>query len=322
METKASHVLIGAFTLAMIALAFLFVLWIAKSSLDREWDEYDIVFKEAVTGLSNGGAVQYNGIQVGEVRKLSLAPNDPRQVIARVRVAADTPIKTDTKAKLTFTGLTGVTFIQLSGGSPNAKSLKAQDGRAVPVIVADESALQKLLASSEDIVTSVNDLLFRVTKLLGQENLDKVATSLANIETLTTAVAARSPDIEIALKEIAQASQKLKHSMARGEVLVAKLTLMADRAQSIMDHDAKLMLATTRESLASAKKVADSAYEMIQRNQGAIENFSSQGLGQVGPVLVELKSTLRHLQKVTAKLERDPAAYLLGKQQPQEVPIR
>ena len=49
---------------------------------------------------------------------LSLAPQDPRRVIAVVRLEADAPVKTDTTAKLSQDGLTGPPFIQLTGGSP------------------------------------------------------------------------------------------------------------------------------------------------------------------------------------------------------------
>src|SRR5512143_1175511 len=162
METRASYVLIGAFTLLAFLSAFSFVLWIGKLSLEREWDYYDIVFKEAVTGLTVGGAVQYNGIQVGEVRRLSLDPDDPREVIAHVRLSGDTPVKTDTHARLTLLGLTGVTVIQLSGGSPAAPRLTAKADETAPRIVADESALQSLLASGQDVATSANDVLLRV----------------------------------------------------------------------------------------------------------------------------------------------------------------
>src|SRR5690349_15231345 len=171
METRASYVLIGAFTLLVFLGAFVFVLWIGKVSLDREWAYYDIVFKEAVTGLTVGGAVQYNGIQVGEVRKLSLAPDDPRQVIAHVRLNGDTPVKTDTRARLTLLGLTGVTVIQLSGGSPSAPRLLPQGAETTARIVADESALQSLLASGQDVATSANEVLLRVGKLLSDDNM-------------------------------------------------------------------------------------------------------------------------------------------------------
>jgi phospholipid/cholesterol/gamma-HCH transport system substrate-binding protein len=118
METRASYILIGSFALGIVILSVVSVLWLGSMSLDRVWDRYDVVFDEPVSGLGQRGAVQYNGIQVGEVRRLSLDPEDPRRVVARVRIEAGTPIKTDTRARLTYTGLTGVSVIQLSGGTP------------------------------------------------------------------------------------------------------------------------------------------------------------------------------------------------------------
>ena len=76
METKANYVLIGAFTIVIAVALLLFGLWAAKYSSERSWQEYQIVFREAVTGMSVGSPVQYNGIAVGSITKLSLAPND------------------------------------------------------------------------------------------------------------------------------------------------------------------------------------------------------------------------------------------------------
>ena len=67
METKANYVLIGAFTLGVVAFLLLFALWAARWSSQQAWDFYDVVFTEAVTGLSEGASVQYNGIAVGTV---------------------------------------------------------------------------------------------------------------------------------------------------------------------------------------------------------------------------------------------------------------
>src|SRR3546814_16389993 len=92
-------------------------LWAAKFTSDAAWREYDVIFKEPVSGLSTGSPVQYNGIGVGTVRDLSLAPDDPRQVIARVRLRSSTPVLEDTEASLAFIGLTGAAFIQLPGCS-------------------------------------------------------------------------------------------------------------------------------------------------------------------------------------------------------------
>jgi phospholipid/cholesterol/gamma-HCH transport system substrate-binding protein len=319
METKASHVLIGAFTLAVLVLAVVFALWLGKLSLDREWDEYDIVFTEAVTGLSVGGAVQYNGIQVGEVRRLSLAPDNPSEVMARVRVNGGTPIKIDTQAKLTFTGLTGVAIIQLTGGTSNAALLREQAANGeVPRLIAQESALQKLMSSSEDIVTSVNDMLLRVSVLLNEENLGKVAATLDHIEKISGSIAEKSDGLGQAVADLSAASRVLKNTLAQTDRLVARIEQATASTQQLLDHEAKELLVSARSSLDAAKRFADSAYATIEQNRDAVASFSNQGLAQVGPALAELRATLRNLQKLTDRLSDDPANFLLGRDEPKE----
>ena len=139
METRAHYVLIGSFAMAAMAGALLFVLWLGR--VEREFDLYDVIFTEQVSGLSVGGAVQFNGIKVGEVRSLTLDPDDPSRVIANLRVSKDTPVKTDTTAKLELVGVTGLAVIQFNGGDPDAPLLK-DTVRGTPVIEASASDIQ------------------------------------------------------------------------------------------------------------------------------------------------------------------------------------
>ena len=91
METRARHVLIGLFTLIVAALAVLFALWLGRSEHSRDFHLYDIAFEEAVSGLSRGSTVEFNGIRVGDVVDLRLDPDNPRNVFARVRVERTPP---------------------------------------------------------------------------------------------------------------------------------------------------------------------------------------------------------------------------------------
>ena len=182
METKANYVLIGVFTLVVAVFGLLFALWAAKYSSDRDWQEYRVIFSEPVTGLTEGSSVQYNGIAVGTVETLSLAPNDPRRVVAKLKLKADTPVKVDTRAKLSITGLTGVPFIQLTGGSPNAPRLTASSDDLLPVIRAEPSALQ-------NIADTANRLVERMDQVLSEENVQRITDTLENIEGMTGAIA-------------------------------------------------------------------------------------------------------------------------------------
>jgi phospholipid/cholesterol/gamma-HCH transport system substrate-binding protein len=310
METRAHHILIGSFAILAFLLGLGFVLWLSKTSADREFGYYDVVFTEAVTGLSKGGLVQYNGIKVGEVTQLKLAPDDPRKVIARIRLEGDTPVKIDTDAKLGLLGVTGTAFIQLSGGSPSSKPLLPTEAHPVPVILATESALSKLMSSGEDIVTSVNQSLLRIGQLLSKENVDHVSATLEHFDAIASTIAEQRGDMAKALAQLADASGELKSTLST-------LHTMATTTNELINTDVRKVMQSTDKAIASIERVAGSADRMLEQNQAAIANFSDQGLRQVGPTLLDLRETLRSFKQLSDQLGSSNTL-LLGREQPKE----
>lgn len=321
METRANHILIGAFTLVVVVCGLAFALWVGKSTLDREWDEYDILFSEAVTGLSLGGAVQYSGIQVGEVRKLSLDPKQPGQVRVHVRVSSGTPIRTDTRAKLTFTGLTGVAIIQLSGGSVDAPPLVAAEGEPWPVLRADHSDLQRLLDASGDVVGNVNTVAQRLTQLLDAENLDRVADTLSHLERITGSVASRDQELSTLLDNLAATSADLRQVMGDARTLFASVQRMASQAEPLLQVEAPQTLERARAALDAVQTLAQRLDTVLAHNAQALQGLGGQTLAQLGPTLTELRGVARELQRLSAALARDPAGLLLGRDHPKEYPL-
>ena len=127
METRAPFVVVGAFVLAAIAAVFGFVYWLHNTGGLGPRATYHIQFDGSVPGLLVGAAVLFNGIRVGEVTDLGLAPDNPRRVNATISVASTTPVRSDTKVGLEFQGLTGVPVIALEGGMQLANSGRGAD---------------------------------------------------------------------------------------------------------------------------------------------------------------------------------------------------
>ncbi len=304
METKANYVLIGAFTLAVAVAMLLFGLWMAKYSSDRSWQAYHVVFNEPVTGLTEGGTVQYNGIAVGTVDSLSLAPQDPRRVVARIRVSADVPVKVDTRAKLSMTGLTGTTFIQLTGGSPDAPRLAVRGDDDIPVILTEASALQ-------NIADTANRLVARLDEVLSDENVARIAATLENIEGMTGAVAGQREDLAALIVNARAASEKLVQAADT-----------SNRAMEGIDRELvqKLpgMVARLESTLARIDSAAGNADAILGENRNAINSFANDGLAQLGPTLAELRSLVRDLRRISDRFDSNPARYLLGREAPKE----
>lgn len=304
METRANYVLIGTFTLVTTVLLLLFALWASNFSAARNWREYMVVFTEPVTGLTEGGSVQYNGLAVGTVESLNLDDNDARRVIARLKLKANTPVKTDTRAKLSQQGITGVPFIQLTGGSPDAPALQpAADGR-LPVIRTEPSALQ-------NIADTANRLVARLDQVLSEDNIRRISQTLEHLEQASGSIAGRREEIGELIVNARDATATLTATLAHADGAVQGIDRnFVQRLPALLDKlDAVVV---------KLDATAGNANAMIAENRPALQSFTSDGLAQLGPTLVELRALMRDLRALSGRMEGNPARYILGRDAPKE----
>lgn len=311
METRAKHVLIGAFVLLVGAAILLGLLWAGKHTMEREFAFYDVYFREAVTGLAKGSPVQYNGIQIGEVTALRLSRIDPSRVIARIRVGASTPIKTDTQAKMGYLGLTGVAFIQLTGGTAEAPQLLPRPGRTVAVIRAEPSDLSKLFESGTDIVTTVNDVLRRLANILSDENAQKLSQAIDDLHRLSSTIGAETDSVQNILRNGSRATTELADTLVEVRGMVERLNRAAGSAERIIEDDIASAMAALRDASTQVQGI-------LGDNRGAIDQFAQEGLVELGQALVELRAALASIRDLSQRLENDPSGFLLGRDQPRE----
>ncbi len=175
METRAPFVIIGAFVLAAIAAVFGFVYWLHNTGGLGPRTTYHVQFEGSVPGLLVGAAVLFNGIRVGEVTELSLAPDNPRRVDASIAVTSMTPVRPDTKVGLEFQGLTGVPVIALEGGQ-----LLGASG-PVPTLIAESGAGQSMTQAARDALRHVDAVL--------AENAEPIKTTIANLQVFSEGLA-------------------------------------------------------------------------------------------------------------------------------------
>ena len=145
METDKHYFVEGLFIIGIAVAAAFFSVWLVSSG-HRDDVLYRIHFTESVSGLAIGDPVKFHGVDIGSVKTMTLDPDDPRKVQVDVRLRKEAPVKTDTRASLKLKGITGVVFIELNGGAPNAQTLVAvtPEGR-IPEIVSEKSSLTTVM---------------------------------------------------------------------------------------------------------------------------------------------------------------------------------
>jgi phospholipid/cholesterol/gamma-HCH transport system substrate-binding protein len=171
METDRRYFLEGLFIIGLSLAAALFFVWLANTGR-RDDVTYRIHFADSVSGLALGDPVKFRGVDVGMVKAMVIDPDDPRRVQVDVRLRKEAPVKTDTKASLKLKGITGVVFIELNGGNPNAESLVATTPKGtIPEIPSEKTGLALVIDQLPRVVekfSAIEDQTKKVVTDLGE----------------------------------------------------------------------------------------------------------------------------------------------------------
>ncbi|MFW5641270.1 MAG: MlaD family protein [Roseicyclus sp.] len=254
METKANYVLIGAFALAGLLGILGFFLWFARVELDRQFAYYDIRFA-SVSGLSDASDVRFSGLPVGQVVDVRLSPTRDGTVTVRVEVDADTPVRTDSIATIEALGVTGVSFVAIGPGSPQADLLEPTPETPVPVIAAGRSTLQTLTEDAPDLLAETLQVVRDVGLLFSRENADRIERILTNVDEASEEFAATIA----AFAEVADTIDGFAQQITAFNETLDGLT-----------GEMNVVLGTADETLASITALADEATVIVQNGSGTV----------------------------------------------------
>ncbi len=277
METRANYFVVGVFVLVCMVGLVVAVLWLAGAQYREEYVLYESFFPGPVTGLGPGTIVRYNGIEVGSVRDVHFDPDDPRLVIAIFQVSPEVRPRTNSVASLETQGLTGVTFVQMSGGTPDAAFLTTKQGQQYPVIPARASALQQLSQTLPQLLERLNGVAENGRELLNADNREAVSAILVNIQAITAAINARTDKIDAAFAQFQGLTERLEKT-----------------------------LETTDDTVMRVGKLATTTEDKVK----------SISVGELDRLLIETRATVTSLNRLASELERQPTGLLFGDRRP------
>jgi len=305
METRASHILVGSFVLAFLAGLVAFAIWIAKVDLDAEYIDYDIYFDDTVSGLYKRSIVYYSGIPVGDVRDITLAPNNPQKVRVWVRLRSEVPVNEGATARLEFQGLTGVAYIELKGGPPGGAQIEAQVGQDRAVIAAEESAYQAVFANAPNLLSEAIKAVLQVQKLLSDDNIKSVAATLGNTEALTGNLARGTENIDEIVSEARVLLVKVSET-------ADKISTLADTGNTLLAGDGSKLVEEAVVTLQSVQALVGRLDGLVAANEDNITQFVGGSLPEVSRMIMDLRTTAQSLSRLMSRIEKNPAEALLG----------
>jgi phospholipid/cholesterol/gamma-HCH transport system substrate-binding protein len=311
METRASYLIVGAFVLALIAGGFGFALWASRSALQDDSTYYYIYFNGAVTGLQNGSQVLLRGVPVGRVTDISIDEKDVELIQVTVALRPNTPIKTDTVAQLQMQGITGLSVVQLTGGTTSAPPLLPRPDKRRAVIPSRASSLERVFENVPEITASISALAMRANDLLNDENRRALGNVFNNLDILMSGLAASRGDLEKIVRDAPELIEAVTVLAVDLRKTAAQLTADVHRLSGESGQTAAALTKTAQRFAT----LADEVQALAAENRASIRDFSHQGLYELSQFLADARILVSTLSRVAVQLERDPARFLFGDQQ-------
>jgi phospholipid/cholesterol/gamma-HCH transport system substrate-binding protein len=293
-----NYTLVGAFVLALGAVLIAGVLWLASGGAwQKKLDIYQAIEDESVAGLNLNAPVKYNGVDVGKVRAIDLDHVNPNRVILLFAIERGTPIREDTIAVLKTQGLTGIAYVELSGGATDSPPLRTLPGHAYPLIRTKPSLSTRL----ENILTSVLGKLdstsSSISSMLSAENQAALKSALADMATVARTLAARRSTIDAGITQAGRTLDNTASATAQLESVLARIGHSADAVANMGQEVAKTSV--------SAGKAVDAV-------GGDVQRFSTQTLPELERLLGELGTLSTSLRRLSEQTTRDPRGLIFG----------
>lgn len=299
METKVNYALVGLFVLTLGAALIAGALWLASGGAwQKQVVLYLAIVDESVAGLNINAPVKFNGVDVGQVRDIQLDAANPVRVRLLFALERGTPIKTDTLAVLKTQGLTGIAYVELSGGAPNAAPLGPTPGEAYPVITTKPSLSARLENVLTGVLAKLDHTSDTIDAVLSEANRAAFTSALTDIAAVSRTLAARKDTMDRGLVSAARAFDQAARVATQAGPVVERVGRGADALEKMGNETA---LASQRAGQTVAAVGAD------------LQHFSAEALPELQRLMGELSALSTSLRRLSDQTERSPSSLLLGR---------
>jgi phospholipid/cholesterol/gamma-HCH transport system substrate-binding protein len=311
-EARVSYALVGLFVVVLGGALAGVVTWLAAGPQDKDYETYVAYFAESVSGLNVKAAVKYRGVDVGYVREIELDRDNPERVRLLLDIELGTPIKVDTVAMLATQGITGLAYVDLTGGRRDAAPLDVEQGQLHPEIRTKPSLLVRLdtavttaLAQLGEATRDFAAIAERLQAVLAPEHVAALGSTLHNLDVVSSALAGHMDDLEAGIRDGRLVVANWAEASAELPVLLTRLKDGAGAVQQAVDS-------INRAAAGVEAVVGDSRRDLVRA--------TGDTMGQLQTLLAEVQGLTRTLQRLASEIERDPNLLLFGRRARQRGP--
>ncbi len=291
MESRVNYTIVGIFVLIFNVALVVFIFWFGKYGYKEEtFDYYKIYIRDSVSGLYKESSVKFRGINVGVVDAIKINSYNSEEIEVLIKIEKDTPIKEDNIAVIKSQGLTGLSYIELSGGTHTSPLLKKDD--EIATIKSDKSLFSKLETSATNITEKIDFILDKFNILLSEKNIQNFEYFLANLETITTNLKNKDENITKVLAKAIEVEDSMLKTLSNIDIAMNGVD---ETFNSFKLSSQSLML-----------KLSTS----IDRGDYNLKEMSKESVFKLNELLTELKFLSYEAEDLIKEIKKNPTNLL------------
>ena len=290
-----NYALVGGFVLLLGAALIAGALWLASGgAFQKSYDLYLAVEEESVAGLNLNAPVKFNGVDVGKVRGIDIDPANPERVNLLFAIERGTPIKIDTVAVLKTQGLTGIAYVELSGGTRQAAPLVAKSDSKYPQIQTKPSLNARLDNVLTSVLAKLDSTSKNINAILSDENQASFKNALTDIATVAHTLASRKDALDAGITHATRTFENAARASAKLEPAIERIERAAESVEKMGN-----------EVTTTSKTINHVGHD--------VKRLTSETIPELERLLGELSTLSISLRHLTEQTERNPSSLLFGR---------
>lgn len=296
--TKSQRARLGIFMIiGCVLLVFFIALPIGFKISDPTKMYHSYIEGESISGLDVGAIVKYHGVNIGKVDDISYDPEDLTKIKVDIRIDGDFPMKEDMYIQTGLLGITGLLYVEILGGSNDAKSLEAESE-----IPSKPSLISAITGKAEVIISKVELLLNHLNVLTNPDSLASIKKILDNVEGITAVAKNFMDEFSPDVKSIATST---KRTMGKVDTIASNVKSITGKIDRDVDLGQFARIMDQIDSTAKAMKNLSENLDMTVK----------QSREDITVSMENLRETLENANELSKILMENPSLILRGESQ-------
>ena len=302
MENRVSYILIGLFVFILGLSTVGFILWLGKYAQSENYHYYHVITTQSVSGLNPKAPVKFRGVSVGEVKDIYINSDNSEEVIVLIKVKEDTPVKEDTHALINLQGITGLSYIELEGGT-NKSALLKTDSKNYGEIRTKDSVIERVDKTLTMIGDKTERMLDKTDEVMSHKNLKNFEKILENLVVVTLT-------LNKTLEMMHSKSSQIDEVLERGKEFEIAVIQAADEVKKMSKNigiSSHKTLISMQEASATTSRVMGSLDDKLKEGKLDIDVIVRENLLPFQNDLNDLRTLIIETKEFVSELRDSPS---------------